>query len=373
MKLGIDAKWFFDGPPSGRVVIENLVKNIIMINNHNRLHCQLHLFFKECDKRKTFPYYDKSIHCHYIRGKNNFISNVLFLPLYCIGLKLDVVICQNFSPFCSSFKRISYIHDIIYVSHPEFFTITERLYFFPIKFLARRAHRICTISESEKRRLINSKFGTDEKIDVIHHGITDEFKPKEQHSDELLKAVILKYNLPEKFILYVGRLNLRKNILNLVKSIPLLEDRKIPLFLAGQYDWKTFNADDLACRLGIKNRIILTGFVENEYLPVLYALSTIFCFVSYEEGFGLPVLEAMATGVPVVVSNSSSIPEVCGDAGNYVDPHDPQSIATTIDSLLNNEELYAKKRTLGLKRASFFKWRHSAEKIIQSALKACST
>ena len=372
MNLGIDAKWFFDGPPSGRVVIENLIRNIIMINNHNREGCQLHLFFKERDKRKTFPYHDKSIHCHYIRGKNNFISNVLFLPVYCIGLSLDVVIFQNFSPLFSSFKRISYIHDVIYMSNPEFFTITERLYFFPIKFLARRAHRICTISESEKRRLINFKFGTDEKIDVIHHGITDEFKPRKKHNDKLLKAVILKYNLPAKFLLYVGRLNIRKNLLNLMKSIPLLEDSEIRLFLVGQYDWKSFDVREFACRLGIKNRIILTGFVEDEHLPVLYALSTVFCYVSYEEGFGLPALEAMASGVPVVVSNSSSIPEVCGDAGNYADPFDPVSIATTINSLLNNEELYTKKRALGLKRASLFKWKHSAEKIIRSALKACN-
>lgn len=373
MNLGLDAKWFFDGPPSGRVVIENLVKNIIMINKHNAQSCQLHLFFKKCDQRKKFPYQDKSLHCHYIRGKNNFISNVLFLPLYCIGLKLDVVVFQNFSPLCSSFKRISYIHDGIYMSHPEFFTTIERLYFFPIKFLANRAHRICTISESEKRRLVNFKFGTDEKIDVIHHGITDEFKPREKRNDELLKTVVSKYNLPEKFILYVGRLNVRKNLLNLMKAISLLKDTEIPLFLAGQYDRKMFNIDQWACRLGIKNRIILTGFVENEHLPVLYSLSTIFCFVSYEEGFGLPALEAMASGVPVVVSNSSSIPDICGDAGNYVDSCDPVSIAATIDSLLNNEELYAKKRAHGLKRASLFKWQYSAEKIMDSALKACNT
>jgi glycosyltransferase involved in cell wall biosynthesis len=373
MNLGIDAKWFFDGPTSGRVVVENLIKNIIIFNNHNRKECQLHLFFKECDKKKTFPYNDKSIRCHYIKGNNNFISNVLFLPLYCIGLSLDVVVFQNFSPLFSSFKRISYIHDVIYMSNPEFFTIIERLYFFPIKFLARRAHRICTISESEKRRLMNFKFGNDEKIDVVHHGITDEFKPREKHDNDLLKAVISRYNLPAKFLLYVGRLNIRKNLLNLMKAIPLLENTEIPLFLVGQYDWKTFNVPEFACSLGIKNRIILTGFVENEHLAVLYALSTVFCFVSYEEGFGLPALEAMASGVPVVVSNSSSISEVCGDAGNYADPRDPRGIAENIDSLLNDEELYLRKRALGLKRASLFKWKDSAEKIIHSALKTCNT
>jgi glycosyltransferase involved in cell wall biosynthesis len=365
MKLGVDAKWFFNGPTSGRVVVENLVRNLIMINNHN----QLHLFFNKSDKGAIFPYNNKHIHCHYIWGKNNLISNVLILPIYCIGLKLDVVIFQNFAPFFSSFKRISYIHDIIYMSNPEFFTIAERLYFLPIKYLARRAHRICTISESEKRRLINFKFGAAEKIDVIYHGITDEFKPKELHEDESLKAVTIKYNLPEKYLLYVGRINVRKNILNLIKSISLLGDREIPLFLAGQNDWKTFNASDLACGLGVKNRIIFTEFVDNKHLPALYALSTIVCFVSYAEGFGLSTLEAMASGVPVVVSNSSSIPEVCGDAGNYIDPRDPKSIAEMIDSLLIDKELYTKKKEMGLRRASLFKWENSAEIIIQSALK----
>ena len=366
MKLGIDAKWFFNGPPSGKVVVKNLIKNIIRIKNYN----QLHLFFNKCDKGAVFPYYDKQIHCHYIWGKNNLISNVLVLPIHCFNLKLDVVIFQNFSPFFSSFKRISIIYDIIYMSNPEYFTTTERLYFLPIKYLARRAHRICTISESEKRRLINFKFGAAEKIDVIYHGIADEFKPKELHDNESLKTVSLKYNLPEKYLLYVGRLNVRKNIINLIKAISLLVDREIPLFLAGQYDWKTFDAVELACRLGVKDRIIFTEFVENKHLPALYALSTISCFVSYEEGFGLPALEAMASGVPVVVSYSSSIPEVCGDAGNYIDPNDPKSIAEMIDSLLINKELYTKKKSMGLRRASLFKWKFSAEKIIQSTLKA---
>jgi len=365
MKLGVDAKWFFNGPPSGRVVVRNLLKNIITINKHN----QLHLFFNKCDKGKVFPYYDKQIHFHYIWGKNNLISNVLVLPIYSFGLKLDAFIFQNFSPFCSSFKRIVYIHDIIYISNPEFFTIAERLYFLPIKYLSRRAHRICTTSESEKKRLINFKFGIAEKIDVIYHGISDEFKPKELHDNESLKTVSLKYNLPEKYLLYVGRLNVRKNIINLVKSIPLLINREIPLFLAGHYDWKTFDIRGLACRLGVKNRIIFTEFVENKHLPALYALSTIFCFVSYEEGFGLPALEAMASGVPVVVSYSSSIPEVCRDAGNYIDPHNPKNIAEMIDSLLINKELYTKKKAMGLRQASLFNWEHSAEKIIQSTLK----
>lgn len=365
MKLGIDAKWFYNGPPSGRVVVRNLVKNIISINDYD----QLHLFFNKCDKEKIFPYYNKQIHCHYIWCKNNLISNVLVLPIYSFNLKLDVVIFQNFSPFFSSFKRISYIHDIIYMSNPEFFTTAEQLYFSPIKYLARRAHRICTISENEKRRLINYRFGAAEKIDVIYHGISDEFKPKELHDNESLKAITLKYKLPEKYLLYVGRLNIRKNIVNLIKSVPMLKNKEIPLFLAGQYDWKTFNAGELAYRLGVKNRIVFTEFVENRHLPALYALSTIFCFVSYEEGFGLPVLEAMASGVPVIASSTSSIPEVCGGAGNYIDPHDPKSIARMIDTLLINKELYTKKKAMGLRRASLFKWEYSAEKIIQSTLK----
>ena len=336
MKIGIDAKWYYNGPPSGVVVVKNLVNSLIEINDGN----QLHIFLSKRDQNKAFPYQDKYVHVHYIWDINSLISNVVAMPIYCIGLNLDVVIFQNYSPLISKYRRISYVHDVIYLSNPEYFSLSEKLYYAPIKFLARRAHRICTISESEKRRLVKYNLGCNGNIDVIHHGIRSDYKPKEKHEDKSLKEVTAKYNLPDQYLLYVGRLNIRKNILNLMTAIKYLRNKTIKLVLAGTYDWKMFDVVDRARQLGIADRIIMTKYVEDEHLPILYALSTVVCFVSYEEGFGLPALEAMASGVPVVVADASSLPEVCGAAGNYIDPHSSENIAEMIDSLLDNENLY---------------------------------
>ncbi len=125
--------------------------------------------------------------------------------------------------------------------------------------------------------------------------------------------------------------------------MPLIADQDIPLVIVGKADWKTPNLDIHLSDPAIARRVIMTGSVDDEELPVVYALSTIFCFPSFAEGFGLPPLEAMASGVPVIVANRTSLPEVCGDAATYAAPEDPASIAASIDQLLSDKGLYAAK------------------------------
>jgi glycosyltransferase involved in cell wall biosynthesis len=166
-------------------------------------------------------------------------------------------------------------------------------------------------------------------------------------------------------LLYVGRLNVRKNIGNLLRALRLLEgDVKMPIVISGSPDWKNPGLASLLATLAI--RPIFTGSVEDRDLPALYAMASVFCFPSYEEGFGLPPLEAMACGVPVVVSDRSSLPEVCGNAGTYANPDDPEAIATAIQSLLVDEGLALKKRALGLERAGHFSWQNSARGVMAS-------
>jgi glycosyltransferase involved in cell wall biosynthesis len=363
MRIGIDAKWFFEGPASGRVVVRNLVEHLIEITSDD----DLYIFLDKRSQDLEFPYRRPHVHLVYVWGGVNMLSNIVVVPFCARDLHLDILIFQNFSPVFSNFKRYAYIHDVLFKTHPYFYTYVERIYFWPLKYLAWFAHRLCTVSATEKKRMIEIGYGSEENIDVVYHGVDEAFMPREKHDDVKLQAVIRKYDLPDTFILYVGRLNVRKNVFNLLRAMPLLKNSTVPLVVVGAYDWKMTSVDGLLTELGVKDRIIFTGPIYGAELPRIYALSKVVCFVSYAESFGLPALEGMASGVPVVVSNRTCLPEICSDAALYAEPDSPTEIAGMIDRLLDDSELWQQQRERGLKRASDFTWRKSAEHLLKSA------
>ena len=366
MKIGIDAKWFFEGPPSGRVVIRNLVKQLIELPPND----VLYIFLDERAKGLDFPYLQPHVHLVYVWGGVNMLSNTFIIPFSAWNLHLDVFVFQNFSPMFSNFKRHAYIHDVLFKTHPQFYTRTERLYLWPLKYLACFAHRLCTVSETEKKRMAEIGYGSAKLIDVVYHGVDEAFKPRERYDSGELQAVAEKYALPDSFILYVVRLNVRKNVFNLLRALPLLKNDSIPLVVVGGYDWKMTSVDNLLAELGIADRVIFTGPVYGEDLPRIYALAKVLCFVSYAESFGLPALEGMASGVPVVVSNRTCLPEICADAALYAEPDNPEDIAKKIDILLSDDHVWRQQRERGLLRAGNFTWRRSAEQLLESAYRA---
>ena len=366
MKIGIDAKWFYEGPPSGRVVIRNLVKHLIDLNTND----DLYIFLDQKEKGKGFPYQRPNVYPTYVWAGNNLLSNAFVIPFSARKLNLDVFIFQNFSPLFSNFKRYTYVHCVLFKSNPEYFTFKERLYFAPVKLMCLMSHGICTVSQSEKTRMVKYGYGTNLNIDVVYHGIDERFMPKQLHDPEKISHIYKKYNLPTKFLLYVGRLNVVKNITNLIKSLPYLKN-KIPLVIVGDYDWKMTKLDTLVKELALEDQILFTGAVYGEDLSYIYSVASIFCFPSYEESFGLPALEAMASGVPVVVSNRSSLPEICEQAGTYIDPDSPIDIANKIEELLTDTALYDQKQQLGLLRAQQFKWEFSARDLMNHARSVC--
>jgi glycosyltransferase involved in cell wall biosynthesis len=353
MKIGIDAKWYFEGPPSGKRVVRNLVDYLLKIDREN----EYVIFFNKKHKKEIFPFKEsKNLSLCYIWAGNNALSNIFVLPFFSNKYRVDVTLYQTFvSPFGKS-SKIAYIHDVLFLSNPEFYTIYERLYFLPLRFLTRFSTTIITVSNEEKKRLLKYKYATNEnKITVAYHGVEPAFMPLENHDAVSCDLVKKQYNLPDKFLLFVGRLNLRKNVNTLLKAIPLLNDKKIKLVIVGATDWKESDHEHLLKDLLIANRIHFTGAVYKE-LNVVYSMATVFCFPSYAESFGLPPLEAMASGIPVVVSNTTSLPEICGDAGNYVNPERPEEIAMAVDNLLSDDQLYRTKKLLGLNRAKKFTW-----------------
>ena len=362
MKIGIDAKWYFEGPPSGKRVIRSLVDHLLKANDNT----EYFIFLNKKHIDKQFPHGQaQNVTMCWVWAWNNMLSNVFVLPFYAARHRLDVVLYQNFiSPFGKS-KKVAYIHDVLFLSNPEYYTVYERLYFSPLKFLTRRSDAIITVSEAEKKRLLDFGFADEEeKISVAYHGVEVNFQPRERLNAAEIQHARQKFSLPETFLLYVGRLNLRKNVDNLLRAIPLLQDKSIPLVIVGADNWKKSNHARIIEELGIAGRIHFTGAIYEE-LSVIYPMAIIFCFPSYAESFGLPPLEAMASGIPVVVSKTTSLPEVCGEAGSYVDPGQPGEIATAIDNLLTNDQLYAEKRRLGLEQAKKFTWDLAAESVMK--------
>jgi glycosyltransferase involved in cell wall biosynthesis len=144
----------------------------------------------------------------------------------------------------------------------------------------------------------------------------------------------------------------------------LLSDKAIKLVIVGKPDHKNIDVTDYIAENGLTERIIFTDYVSQEDLYLIYAQSYIFCFPSFAEGFGLPPLEAMQCGIPVVVSNTTSLPEVCGEAALYINPDDPNDIAEKLDMLLNDNKLYKEKQEQGFENSVKYSWDKAAANIL---------
>lgn len=357
LSIGIDAKWYFEGPPSGKMVIRNIVDQLLKREN-------VHKVYVIADKKYLVHknlFVGNNIFPVFVWGGNNLLSNVFCLPFIAKKYKLDIIVYQNFSSFWGGHKKIAYIHDILFMSHPQFYTIKEKLYFMPLKILANLSEAVITVSGNEKKRLL--EYGYRKPIDVIYHGVNEIFRPRNSFNFIYLNEIKKKYKLPEKYLLYVGRLNVRKNIFNLLKALSILNNNQ-KLVIVGKEDWKMFDFNAMIDDLKIRKNIIFTGGLYNEELAAVYSMADVFIFPSFAESFGLPPLEAMASGISIVISKATCIPEICGEAGYYVNPNSPEEIASQILAVQSDDELKRKRVELGLKRASEFTWKKSVDKII---------
>ncbi|MFT5874314.1 MAG: glycosyltransferase involved in cell wall biosynthesis [Clostridium sp.] len=262
-------------------------------------------------------------------------------------------------------KVITTIHDLTYILYPDTMETSNRKRLEKdMKLTVKRADYIITISESSRKDIIKHLHIDENKIQVIYPGVDEAYKMV-LNGDEIT-TVKKRYNIDGKYLLYLGTLEPRKNIETIIKAYNLFDksnNENIELVLAGKKGWLYDSIFKLIKELGIEDKVIFTDYVDEIDKSALYQGAEMFLFPSLYEGFGMPVIEAMASRTPVITSNSSSLPEVAGEAAFIIDPLDYIKMSKYIELILNDNKLREKMISEGINQANKFCWDLSAEKL----------
>lgn len=310
-----------------------------------------------------------------IKGNNRIYWDFILLPKVLRKLEVDAAIFpKNVVPFFTGCCSYVVIHDLAYFDRQlNAYPLLDTIYMQTlIPQSVRRATGVFAVSENTKKDIINRTGCEPRKITVTYEAADEIYHPIKDA--DVLQKVKQKYNLSGDFIMYVGSLSPRKNIVRLLEAFYLIREKvSHDLVLTGSKSWKDASVYQTMHRLNLGNRIKQVGYVEHEDMPALYNLASAFIYPSLYEGFGLPVLEAMQCGCPVVASSATSIPEVAGDAAILVNPLDTNVLADAIYQVLTDFKLREKLIVLGLERAKKFSWDSCAnimlEVIRQSVVK----
>lgn len=287
-------------------------------------------------------------------------------PRFLRRAKAHLAHAQHIVPPLAPCPTIVTIHDVSFLRYPEWFParsvrIMRRL----IPFSARRATHIITGSQHAAQEIAALCHVPQHKISVIYYGVGAQFSP--QNRAEAREKMAVRYGLRQPFLLAVGLIQPRKNLSRLLQAFALIKDKYPELCLAivGRAAWGWEELQKQLASLGLAQRIVLLGAVPDADLPDVYRAAEMLVYPSLYEGFGLPPLEAMACGTPVVASNTTSLPEVVGEAGVLVDPYEPEAIAEGIIKLLEDRSLATQLAQKGLARAQQFSWRRCAQQHLE--------
>lgn len=257
------------------------------------------------------------------------------------------------------------VHDLIFERFPQYhrrlnhFFLTRAMPLF-----ARRATAIIAISQATRRDLITLYGVPADNIHVVYEAPAPHFRPQPA---AVVEAVRRRYGLPERYILTVGTIEPRKNLSRLLTAFARVREQGLAdaLVIVGQRGWLYEGFFRRLAESPVRDAVILPGFVPDADLAAMYTGATVFALPSLYEGFGLPVLEAMACGAPVVAARAGALPEVGGDAALYVDPRDAEAIAEGLERCLRDAELRAEMRARGVQQAARFSWERTARETVQ--------
>ena len=359
MRIGIDARSVLKQRTGVGNYTFNLIRTLSKLDQEN----QYVLFYSHHKNvRSAIPVIgNPNFESKFIRFPNkllNLMWGTLRMPKidWLVG-RVDLYHSPNYTlNMLGRGKSLMTIHDLSFLACRQYSLASGRWHYaFKIKNYAHQVDAIAADSESTKSEIMKYLKVPEEKIHVIHLACSEAFEPLPQ--SENTQTILDKYKIKGDFILYVGTLEPRKNLKGLIEAYHQTRAKDdFLLVLAGGTGWKYKHIFRLVDKLRLNDRVVFCGYVPDTELPELYNRASVFAYPSFYEGFGLPPLEAMACGLPVVVSHTTSLPEVVGDAGVYVDPSDIDQISHSIDTVLSDTELRNMLRERGLKRARLFSW-----------------
>lgn len=266
-------------------------------------------------------------------------------------------------PVASSIPWLATVYDLSFVHFPQLFNRANRIYLtWAVRHAVRQARRIIAISASTRRDLIELFGASPERVVVVYCGVDPAFTVA--RNEPALAELRARHNLPAKMILHVGTIEPRKNLARLIHAFARAKRAAhLPhqLVLVGARGWKYAEVDAAIEQAGVANDVRFAGYVPQDELPLWYQAAELFVYPSLYEGFGLPPLDAMASGVPVITSNAASLPEVVGEAALQIAPTDLDALTDAIVRVLTESNLRAQLIERGMRQAQKFSWAHAGQ------------
>ena len=364
MHIGIDAHAIGARQGGNETYIKNLVAALAELDRENRYT----LFLANAQAARAWRGRYANFAVRLLPPPTPIVRVPVALAFELRRFPVDVLHVQYTAPpFCPA-PVIATIHDLAFEHLPETFTRRGQMQLrLTVRRTARRAARIITVSEFSRQDIIRTYRLPPEKIAVAHNGIEACFTPHPASSSEAADTR-RRFGIERDYVLAVGSLQPRKNLARLVRTYAKLRAEHAgfnhQLVIAGRKLWLSGEIFAEIERQKCARDCVVTDYVAEEELPALYRSAAAFVYPSLFEGFGLPPLEAMACGTPVVTSNTSSLPEIVGDAAVMIDPYDETAMAQAMLEVVSNQQLRARLREAGRQRAQGFTWRAAAEKTL---------
>ena len=363
MKIGISAELIGTMAGGMETYDYNLINAILSIDNVNQYYIYTGHSHGLQELNDTHPNFS----FRSFRTTSRWILIPFSIPWELLRRPVDVFHATFVPPLICPTKLVYTVHDIACLIHPEYFPPLVRYRLSKlISMGVKKAVKIIAVSEATKRDIVNT-FGIDEnRISVIYEGVNSSFRPIQDQ--KLIKQILQKYRINSNYILYVGRFHVRKNLIRLIQAFDIVrkETNSIPnLVLVGREHYYSTQVFQEIKRLNLKKYVICPGHVNDGDLPLLYNGAMLFVYPSLFEGFGLPPLEAMACGIPVISSNCTSLPEILGDAAVLVNPYDINEIADKMYQLISDESLRKVLIERGFSRIKMFSWEKTATETLK--------
>ncbi|MGM0565403.1 MAG: glycosyltransferase family 4 protein [Bacteroidota bacterium] len=371
MKIGIEGQRLFRKKKHGMdMVALELIKQLQQIDHENE-----YVIFVKPDEDKTALQESQNVKIVELDGGSYPLWEQRALPKAAAREGCDLLHCtSNTAPVWSKVPVMITLHDIIYLESISLFQKAGTWYQklgnmyrrLVVPRVVKKAKKIITVSKFERER-IRDFFDFDQKDDrlvAVYNGVSSHFKPV---TDEMIRQEVRKkYNLPEHYLFFLGNTDPKKNTEGVLKAFAAYVDKADNPLTLVMLDYEEYALNQLLSAMGkesLREHIFLPGYIVNTDLPAIYAMATIFLYPSLRESFGIPMLEAMACGTPVITSNRASMPEVSGGKAKIVDPYQPAEITEAIFELINDQALRKKLIEEGLEQTKKFTWRQMAEDV----------